>query len=180
MGFTSSREWQSVKDVVDYRVQQCKEAGKYIKHSVINGNRLWVLAKNYEDNKPSIFLDVIRKSGDYGYGYKDMSAVEHPYYYDCPLNFLNLTEDSGTDYEEWKRRVIERHKEKKEKKQKTSKIEMGDTIVFVEGTTVRGREVKSAKVIGLKPLLVAFLGMTVKVSPRHIAEVKKGSNENGN
>lgn len=180
MGFTSSREWQSVKDVIDYRVQECKKAGKYIKHSVVNGNRLWMLAKNYEDDRPSIFLDVIRKSGDYGFGYKDMSAVEHPYYYDCPLNFLDLTEDFGIDFENWKRFVIAYHKDKKEQKQKVAKIELGDIIVFTKGTTVRGVEIKEAPVISVKPLLVRFLFANVKVSPRFIAEVKKGNNENGN
>ena len=179
MGFTSSREWQTKQNVIDYRLSGWKKEDRYIKHSVV-GNRLWILAKSYEDDKPNIFLDIIRKDGDYGYGYSDMSAMSHPYYYDCPLNFLDLTEDGGADFENWKRLVVDYHKAKKERSKKAAKIEIGDTLVFVQGTSVRGHSLKEAQVIGIKPLLVAFLGMTVKVSPRHIAEVKKGSNENGN
>lgn len=49
--------------------------------------------KDGQDTEPSqrwIGCDLLRHQRDYGWGYKDMEESMHPYFYSCPLKYLNL------------------------------------------------------------------------------------------
>lgn len=37
-----------------------------------------------------IICDLLQYQRDYGWGYKDMEESMHPYYYSCPLKYLDL------------------------------------------------------------------------------------------
>ena len=52
-----------------------------------------------------------------GFGYKDMTEAEHPYYYSAPMSYLSLVpiERFGGN-EEWRAIVIEYHRRQAEKR----------------------------------------------------------------
>lgn len=75
------------------------------------GNELWVI-KEWE-GKPYIGLYLLSKSKNSGYGYKALSEAEYPYYYSCPLSFLEKVPPVRP---EWREKVKEWHKEKAEAK----------------------------------------------------------------
>jgi hypothetical protein len=54
---------------------------------------------------------------DEGYGYKDMEESMHPYYYSCPLSYLDLVPiDKYGGNQEWREQVIEHHRRQAEKR----------------------------------------------------------------
>ncbi len=57
-----------------------------------------------------IACDLLRHQRDYGWGYKDMDESMGPYYYSCPLKYLNLVpiEQFGGN-EEWRANVRRYH-----------------------------------------------------------------------
>jgi hypothetical protein len=56
--------------------------------SSLRGNRLWILARNKREDAPfiALFLLACYKGC---WGYKDIYESMGPYYYDCPLSFLD-------------------------------------------------------------------------------------------
>lgn len=46
-----------------------------------------------------------------GWGYKDMEEATHPYYYSCPLGYLDLVPEIAN--EEWRQGVREHHARRK-------------------------------------------------------------------
>lgn len=57
-----------------------------------------------------IQCDLLRHQRDYGWGYKDMEESMHPYFYSCPLKYLDLVpiEQYGGN-EEWRNGVRNYH-----------------------------------------------------------------------
>ncbi|MBR9802099.1 hypothetical protein GYB59_10570 [bacterium] len=51
------------------------------------------------------------------WGYKDMEESMHPYYYSCPLGYLNLVPvDRYGGNTEWREQVIDHHRRRAEKR----------------------------------------------------------------
>lgn len=74
-----------------------------IAHSV-KGNTLWVVHSLYQ-NGELVRKDIVcyrlskdRKSGQWGW--KDIPECFHPYYYDCPLKFLDLAPTTSLEWRE--------------------------------------------------------------------------------
>jgi hypothetical protein len=63
-----------------------------------------------------ITCDLIRCHGG-EWGYKDMQESEHPYYYSCPMKYLDLVplEQFG-GHPDWRLEVRHRHQERLEKR----------------------------------------------------------------
>lgn len=63
-----------------------------------------------------ITCDLIRCHGG-EWGYKDMQEAEHPYYYSCPITYLDLVpiEQYG-GHPDWRQEVRFRHQERLEKR----------------------------------------------------------------
>jgi hypothetical protein len=57
-----------------------------------------------------IVCDLLRYQKDYGWGYKDMEESMHPYFYSCPLKYLDLVpiEQFG-GHAEWRELVRSYH-----------------------------------------------------------------------
>ncbi len=75
-----------------------------VAHTVID-NRLWCVKRYLRDGQERkyIALFLLEAFGAHEYGYKDMDETVHPYYYDCPLEFLQQVESyppmgSGADW----------------------------------------------------------------------------------
>jgi hypothetical protein len=104
--------------------------GKCLDHSV-RGNSLWTLwqtswTKAGEEQpyrvEKWIGLDRIASDKKEGWGYKDMEESMHPYYYDCPLKFLEQAPEKSA---EWRAGVRAYHAAKKAKRRV---IQVGDIL----------------------------------------------------
>lgn len=65
-----------------------------------------------------IGCDLMQYSRDnHGFGYKDMTEAEHPYYFSVPLSYLELVpiERFGGN-PEWREAVVEHHRRQAEKR----------------------------------------------------------------
>lgn len=67
-----------------------------------------------------IGCDLLQYSkADEGWGYKDMEESMHPYYYSCPLRYLDMVPEVAS--EEWRRGVREHHARRKAQREATKK-----------------------------------------------------------
>ena len=65
-----------------------------------------------------ITCDLLRYQKDYGWGYKDMDESVHPYYFSCPLGYLDLVPiDTYGGNAEWREEVRSHHARRKQKRQ---------------------------------------------------------------
>jgi hypothetical protein len=66
-----------------------------------------------------ITCDLLRYRKDFGWGYKDMEELMHPYYYSCPLGYLDLVPiDQYGGNAEWREGVQRYHALQAEKRHK--------------------------------------------------------------
>lgn len=90
-------EGQTKKEVIERvtRTWTTTEDGDTITYmatdKAIRGNCLWVVFQRESGTGTTAFiaLFLLRKERLYGWGYKDMQESMHPYYYTCPLSFLD-------------------------------------------------------------------------------------------
>lgn len=64
-----------------------------------------------------IACDMVRRQGDYGWGYKDMEESMFPYFFSCPLRYLGMVplEQYG-GHAEWRKAVRSYHARQAEKR----------------------------------------------------------------
>lgn len=79
----------------------------------------------------------------YCWGYKDMCESMHPYYYSCPLGYLEMAPE---ECPEWRAKVRAYHAKR------TKKLVVGETYLATSGLHVGSRKIKAIKVVSLKPL----------------------------
>ena len=76
--------------------------------------------KDGEETQPKerwITCDLLRYQRDVGWGYKDMDESAHPYYYSCPLGYLDLVPlDTFGGNAEWREAVRSHHARRKERR----------------------------------------------------------------
>lgn len=127
-----------------------------VKSISVDGNELPVVRR-------FIGLDLLSKDGTYGY--KDMDESVHPYYYDCPLKFLDMVPEVAS--QEWRDGVRAYHAKRSAK----AKIAVGDTVKLVNTTIpfVVIVEKRGSKLLG------SYAGHIYRVPPRMIGEVVKGA-----
>ncbi len=64
-----------------------------------------------------ITCDLLRYQKDFGWGYKDMEESMHPYYYSCPLSYLDLVPiDQYGGNSQWRESVRKYHTLQAEKR----------------------------------------------------------------
>ena len=77
--------------------------------------------KDDQETQPTerwITCDLLRYQKDFGWGYKDLDESAHPYYYSCPLGYLDLVPiDTYGGNEEWREEVRSHHARRKQKRQ---------------------------------------------------------------
>lgn len=132
------------------------------------GNVLWTVWETTRTDKTDgavievdrwIGCDLLKREPDYGWGYKDMEESMHPYYYTCPLWYLDLA--PKVTCEEWRRKVREYQEAKRRK------VAIGDTLVF-NGLTIP--EVTVVRREG-RTLIGSYGGRLYRVPPRHLQHV---------
>jgi hypothetical protein len=123
MGFS----WQHGQSRADLIAELTKgwESGDGTKYARIahctTGNCLWVVFEKSGGTEPTkrvialYLLETRREKGSkiVSWGYKDMDESVHPYYYGCPLSYLDMVPDVAC--EEWRRLVRLHHTRKNQK-----------------------------------------------------------------
>lgn len=102
---TWSNKDQKIIDL-DYEMEV-----KTVAHKVVR-NTLWAVREQIKYKKEGeerfryILCCLLQNKRGYGWGYKDMSEMEGPFYYDCPLEFLDM---APVACEPWRVKVREYH-----------------------------------------------------------------------
>lgn len=151
-----------VKDLIR---DESREKGirKVLAHS-LRGNCLWtVVDVGYPVGKTRIFihLDLLQKH-DRNWGYKDLSEEEGPYYYNCPIKFLDMAPVAN---EKWREGVREFHAEAARRRKMViepgMKFEIrGSTIPWVLIESVRPRNI-----------IASYQGVQYRVQKRQLGDV---------
>lgn len=112
MGWTYQRQAISKKDFINGIRENYRSSGYQILRSRLVGKCLWtVVVTPNEGNTPTIYVDLIDKS-EGCYGQKTMSIDEHPYYYNCPLEYLEFICPQSYNARSWVENVLRHHQEK--------------------------------------------------------------------
>jgi len=117
MGWLFSNRWGSKDELVRFLRSPERNGPHYeVLASTVRGSRHWYVARYTKDDKVVTFigLDLMESGGNEGWGYKDMDESVGPYYYDCPLRFLDMVAGSEpVGYaEKWRESVREWHAKK--------------------------------------------------------------------
>jgi hypothetical protein len=146
MGYNYCAKWTTAKEIVAEKVQEWKGCGSYVAHKK-TGNCLWMVVVN-SNNDSFIALYLLKKEGN-TWGYKDMCEAMHPYYYSCPLEFLDMTEEKSTDWRVFVRQWHERQ-ELLQAMRKTVKV--GDFANMI------GTKIPYCKITSLTPFQGLYMG----------------------
>lgn len=112
------------------------------------GNVLWTvqevtykLSLQYEVGVPNRFIGCFLMKNDrgHGWGYKDMCESMFPYYFTCPLAYLDAVPEANAG---WRAKVREYHA------LRSRKAKVGDIWSLVPGYTVR-----QVEIVSIRPLL---------------------------
>ena len=95
------------EEVIADRIQE--RGNKLLNHKVTDEGECGVVWTVWETPSGHRFIgcDVLAED-DGNWGYKDMIEEEHPYYYSCPLEFLDLAPEASKD---WRVLVRQYHEE---------------------------------------------------------------------
>jgi hypothetical protein len=84
-----------------------RSIGANLRASKLVGKEFWVVEEQ-APGKLQIVLFLLEKDGGFGWGYKDMTEAMGPYYYGCPLEFLDMAPVANASWREKLRLVYAR------------------------------------------------------------------------
>lgn len=118
--------------VIDYLIKP-RDGWTCLRHCLV-GNVLWTVVQHVNaEGQTNLYLNCIllaRSGGDWGY--KDMGESSHPYYYSCPLAYLDLVPVAN---EEWRAKVKAYHEAKKSALD-IKTLNIGDVLIFAKTLSV--------------------------------------------
>lgn len=169
--------WDTKKDLIKHRVK--RERSKTgttwtcLAHCY-RGNRfsgvlwsVWARRSNDGDEVRYIACDLLRcvpqkeDSGCGWWGYKDMEEVAHPYYYSCPISYLDM---APVACPEWREKVREYHQKH------YRSLEKGATYKLAPGFSIGGDGRAEVTIVSLRPLRATSNGYPIRVKRKHLAE----------
>jgi len=165
MGWTFTRDSERA-DIIAERIEAWSNdthAGRTLRHCT-KGNVLWTV-RELTDKRTGVTeryigCDLLQCQRGFGWGYKDMCESSHPYYYSCPLVYLDI---APVACETWRERVREYHARQKRQ------LKVGATYKLI------GRTIPHVEIVSLRPLLGRYNGRTYRVSKSYIGdEVSEG------
>jgi len=121
------------------------------------GNTLWTVHENKVTGEKWIGCYLLGSSRVFGWGYKDMCESMHPYYYSCPLSYLDM---APVACPEWREGVKAYHVKAK------LALKVGDKVKLIEGCSI-----PMVTVTSVKPLMGVANGKTYKLPRRYIDAV---------
>lgn len=122
MGWLFMSEHKTKESLVAYLKSPSRMGPNYeVLASTVRGNRHWYVAQYQKDDKPVRFigLDLMESGGaGEGWGYKDMDESVGPYYFDCPMSYLDMVRDWEPvgSAAKWRESVRAWHAKRAEKK----------------------------------------------------------------
>lgn len=160
----------SKKNIIDQIIRSSGGGGHCIAHCV-RGNCLWTVFEESEGEPDTRLRQIVlfllgASKGDWGY--KDMTESMHPYYYSCPLKYLDMVKQpTGEDSARWRENV------RALAARKAVKLAVGSKVKLIPNCRVAGDPVEMVTIVSVKPLraVCAPNGMPVNLRRRHIAEV---------
>lgn len=162
MGWTFSEAWPTKADLVRHLTGPGYggECLRCLRHA-LRGNVLWTIHERYKADGSSVrFIGcfLLRRDRDCGWGYKDMDESMGPYYYTCPLSFLDDTPCSGVGYSrEWREKVRE------------YRARLKATAPVVGHYAKVGN--RYMRIVSVRPLLAVCDGTTYRLPRRYIDRV---------
>ncbi len=180
MGWTYG--WFSKKEIIADRIETREYDGRRrdcIKHCY-RGNAhsgvlwtVWVITEvdTMEVLDSYIGCDKLKcyrvPRGSHEWGYKDMCESMGPYYYSCPLSYLEMVPVAS---EEWRQKVREYHAKR------SRKIQVGAVYKAVPGITFKKNEIRRIRVDSLRPnrgtiYMDGWTKSNVKFSKSHLGAV---------
>jgi len=164
MGWLFPHECITKQSLVDLVIGNWKTAGYDIQATKKVGKGLWILGTPAMSSYPIIaFYLMERQQGTWGY--KDMDESMHPYYYDCPMDWL---EKAPVVSQPWRDGVHAHHKKKLELA--TKKILANATYKVGGSWRFGGMPCTSVHVTSLKPFRGLCNGWVVRI-PRKMRAV---------
>lgn len=160
MGWTYTRGAKRA-DIIADRIEAWSNdthAGSTLRHC-LKGNTLWTVReitdKRAGTTERYIGCDLLQSERGYGWGYKDMCESVHPYYYSCPLAYLEMV---PVACEAWRERVREYHARQKRR------LQVGTSYTLI------GRTIPHVEIVRLRPLIGRYNGCTYRVSKSYIGD----------
>ena len=128
----------------------------------IRGNVLWAVVeltfKQEEERRQECFIAcyLLQKSEGCGWGYKEMSESMYPYYFSCPLKYLDMVPVANSD---WRADVRAYHQ------RRNRKVEIGQKIGLVNAS------IPWVVITSKRPLQGSHDGRRYRVPRRMLGEV---------
>lgn len=126
-------------------------------HHTCVGNVLWTVWEHRHADgsaKRYIGCDLMRTQRSYGWGYKDMAESMHPYYYSCPLKYLELVPPAS---EAWREGVREYHAKRSAVRAKARSLSVGKTVSLAHC------KVPEVTIVSLRPLVGIYNGNRYRI-----------------
>jgi len=131
-----------------------------LKHCV-RGNVLWTVNEvSRSDGNVSRYIgcDLLGKEKGFGWGSKRMEECMGPFYYSCPLEYLDMVPcPKGDTAEKWRESVRHYHKHQ------GRKFKVGDVLILKDGCNPR-----RLTVVSMRPMRAEAYGIKYRVPRRHI------------
>ena len=126
----------------------------------VRDNVLWAVVEiTYKQDKPRkrfIACYLLSCEKGYGWGYKSMDESMFPYYFSCPLKYLDMVPVANAD---WRTEVRKYHQ------RRNRKVEIGQKIGLVDAS------IPWVVITSKRPLLGTYGGMCYRVPRRMLGEV---------
>ena len=132
--------------------------GKTLKHCT-KGNVLWTIREVTDTQAGTTFryigCDLLQCQRGYGWGYKDLCESSHPYYYTCPLTYLDAVPVAN---QAWRQCVRDYHAKQSRR------------LVVGAVYALTGRTIPHVEIVSLRPLRGRYDGRLYRVSKSYIGD----------
>jgi len=126
----------------------------------VRGNVLWsvveITVKQENRRQRVIVCNLLASDRGYGWGYKDMDESVHPFYYSCPLKYLDMAPVANAD---WRAEVQAYHRNR------NRKVAIGHKV------GLKGSTIPWVVITSLRPLLGEYDGKRYRVPRRMLGEL---------
>lgn len=168
MGWLFPYHTSTKASLVEDITKDITTAGHIINATKSVRSGLWMLVTPKNLDKPIIVFYLMEKHGTWGY--KDMDESMHPYYYDCPLAWLDKAPVAN---QAWRDGVHANLKKKIEMKEAAKKIVAGKTYKVNGSWKYGGKTLTQLYVTSTKPRRGVVDGWNVRISKKLMASLEE-------
>jgi len=121
----------------------------------LRGNVLWTVYEVGDRKERSIVCNLLDKQDGGGWGYKDIAEEMHPFYYSCPLGYLELAPVACAAWRELVRAYHRRGRG----------LQVGQRVALEHCS------IPWVRISSVRPLRGAYQGVLYRIPRRHLGEV---------